>query len=262
MLALARLVVLCCVALFLSLPSLAQEEIRSFDVVIEVQKNGDIKVTETIDVNVEGRDIRRGIFRDLPAYFEDLDGKGRLPYRYTVLSVRKDGEREPYSRESNGNAVLIRIGDPDVYLDHRVHTYEIRYLVKNMVRYSESFDEVYWNATGTYWQFPILSASAEVVFPEDARVVDAAAYTGYRGSVGRDYDYSAESTTHTFRTNRALAAREGLTVSIAIEKGVIDPPSLSTFAGDLGHAPHWGQGRPGGVFVDKSRGFGDTARSL
>ena len=227
MLRLARLICLCWGVLILSAPSLGQEEIRSFDVVIDVQTNGDIKVTETIDVNVEGRDIRRGIFRDLPAYFEDSDGTGTLPFRYTVLSVRKDGEREPYVRERIGNAVRIQIGDPDVYLDYRVHSYEIRYLVKNMVRYSDNSDEVYWNATGTYWQFPILSASAEVVFPAGARVVDASAYTGYRGSVGRDYDYRANGSSHMFKTSRALAAREGLTVSVAIAKGVIDPPSLS-----------------------------------
>lgn len=227
MLGLARLIIFCCAALLVSGLAVGQEEIRNFDVVIDVQTNGDIKVTETIEVNVEGRDIRRGIFRDLPAYYEDSDGTGRLPYRYTILSVRKDGEREPYSRETIGNAVRVQIGDPDVYLDYRVHSYEIRYLVKNMVRYSEGFDEIYWNATGTYWQFPILSASADVRFPDRAQVVDANAYTGYRGSAGRDYEYSANGTSHVFRTNRPLEPREGLTVSVAIAKGVIDPPSLS-----------------------------------
>ncbi len=222
---LVRLVIICCAALFVSGLALSQEEIRNFDVVIDVQKNGDINVTETIGVNVEGRDIRRGIFRDLPAFFEDSDGTGKLPYRYTILSVRKDGEREPYTRETIGNAVRVQIGDPDIFLDYRAHTYEIRYRVKNMVRYSESFDELYWNATGTYWQFPILSASAEVRFPEGAQLVEANGYTGYLGSTGRDYDYRANGTSHIFRTNRTLAPREGLTVSVAIEKGVIDPPS-------------------------------------
>ena len=227
MLGLARLIFLCCAALILSGLAVGQEEIRNFDVVIEVETNGDIRVTETIDVNVEGRDIRRGIFRDLPASFQDSDGTGTLPYRYTILSVRKDGEREPYSRETIGNAVRVQIGDPNVYLDYRVHSYEIRYLVKNMVRYSEGFDEVYWNATGTYWQFPILSASADVRFPDGAQMVDANAYTGYGGSAGRDYDYRGNGTSHVFRTNRPLSPREGLTVSVSIAKGVIDPPSLS-----------------------------------
>ena len=44
-----------------SASSQAQEEIRRFDVAIDVKRNGDIFVTETIAVNVEGREIRRGI---------------------------------------------------------------------------------------------------------------------------------------------------------------------------------------------------------
>ena len=101
------------VASWATASALADEEIRRFDVAIEVERDGDIVVTETIAVNVEGRDIRRGIFRELPAYYADTDGTGTLPYRYDVLSVRKDGAREPYERERNGNAVLIRIGDAE-----------------------------------------------------------------------------------------------------------------------------------------------------
>ena len=97
----------------------AQEEIRSFDVDILVETDGDIIVTETIRVNVEGRNIRRGIFRELPAYYGDEDRPGKLPYRYDILSITKDGAREPYARDTIGNALQIRIGDPDVYLDYR-----------------------------------------------------------------------------------------------------------------------------------------------
>jgi hypothetical protein len=58
----------------------AEEKINRFDVGIEVQKDGDIIVTETINVTVEGRDIRRGIFRDLPRYYaDDLNPGDKLP---------------------------------------------------------------------------------------------------------------------------------------------------------------------------------------
>ena len=88
----------------------AEEAIQRFDVTIEVERDGDIMITETIAINVEGVDIRRGIFRDLPAYYQDADGPGKLPYRYTVLGVRKDGESEPYRRERLDKEVKIRIG--------------------------------------------------------------------------------------------------------------------------------------------------------
>jgi hypothetical protein len=65
----------------------AEEKINRFDVGIEVQKDGDIIVTETINVTVEGRDIRRGIFRDLPRYYaDDVNPGDKLPYQYDMCA--------------------------------------------------------------------------------------------------------------------------------------------------------------------------------
>ncbi|MEL7284308.1 MAG: DUF2207 domain-containing protein [Pseudomonadota bacterium] len=211
-----------------SLPlSVAEEAILNFDVAIEVETDGDIVVTETIAVNVEGREIRRGIFRELFAYYADEDGTGRLPYRYDILSVRKDGKKEPYDRERNGNAFMIRIGDPDRYLDYRVHTYEIRYRVKNQIRYDDTFDELFWNVTGSYWLFPIESASVRVRFPDGARVIESNIYTGRQGVDGKNARYQRDGDDHLVTTTQPLGIREGLSVSLTIEKGLIDPPSLS-----------------------------------
>ncbi|MCR9077890.1 MAG: DUF2207 domain-containing protein [Hyphomonadaceae bacterium] len=225
MFGLFRLAVLIGLVLSITGLAMAEEEIRNYDVLIEVEEDGDLLITETLDVNVEGQEIRRGIFRDLPAYYLDEDETRRLPYRYKVLSVSKDGRREPYQRERIGNAVRVRIGNPDVWLDYRVHRYVIRYRVKNGVRYADGFDEVYWNAIGTSWLFPINEASIEVRFPDDAHLIEAFAYTGRAGAAGNNYTYQAEGASHVFRTNQRLAIREGVTVSLSIEKGAIDPPS-------------------------------------
>lgn len=222
-----RITLILFAALSIAASALAEEEIRRFDVLIEVERDGDIIVTETLDVNVEGRNINRGIFRDLPAYYGDEDRPGKLPFRYTFLSVQKDGEREPYERTSDGHAVRLIIGDPDVYLDYRVHRYEIRYRVKNMIQYRDTFDELYWNATGTYWAFPINTARVEVRLPDNAPVTEANAFTGGYGSTGRAYSYRNTGTAHVFETTAQLRAREGISVSLSIPKGVIDPPSAA-----------------------------------
>lgn len=213
-------------ALGLALSAFAQEEIRWFSVEIDVEQDGDIVVTETIAVNVEGREIRRGIFRDLPANYLDNETGGELPYRYDILSVQRDGEREPYSRETTFNAVQIRIGDPDIFLERREHVYELRYRVKNAIRHAETYDELYWNITGSYWQFPITSASARVTFPGGANAREVNVYTGGLGSTDRYADYQFSAGVHQFATTQPLQEREGLTVSLILEKGIIDPPSL------------------------------------
>jgi uncharacterized membrane protein YgcG len=205
----------------------AEEKINRFDVGIKVQKDGDIIVTETINVTVEGRDIRRGIFRDLPRYYaDDVKPGDKLPYQYDVRRVRRDGRKEPYTVEQEGNAYRIRIGDADVLLDYGDHTYVIEYEVKNQIRYFDDHDELYWNVTGSYWLFPIEAASARVTLPDGANILEATAYTGKRGETGRDYAYRQENGVQVFETTRPLDRREGLTIAISVPKETIAPPSV------------------------------------
>src|SRR5690349_22495 len=89
-------------ALAIAAPAFAKERIDNFDVLVDVQRNGDVIVTETIDLVAEGDQIRRGILRDLPRYYES-DGD-RLAFDYDVQSVERDGRREHYETEHEDNA--------------------------------------------------------------------------------------------------------------------------------------------------------------
>lgn len=57
----------------------AAERIAGYMVEITVEKDGDIDVVEHLSVVSEGRQIQRGIFRDLPRTY--LKGARTLPYR-------------------------------------------------------------------------------------------------------------------------------------------------------------------------------------
>ena len=210
-------------ALTLAMGAMAEERINRFDVDITVQTNGDIVVSETLAVTSEGYQIRRGILRNLPRYYDDEGAK--LPYDYKIMQVTRDGAREPYSTETDGNAVIVRIGSADVFLENGQHVYEISYRVKNQVRYFADHDEIYWNATGNYWDFPIDAATATITLPQGARVTAFDAYTGGRGTAGKDFAHQSSGDSHVFTTTRVLQSGEGLTVAVGVEKGLIDPPS-------------------------------------
>lgn len=220
-----RAALLALLALLFAAPASAREEINRYDVLIQVERDGDIIVSETIDVRAEGAQIQRGVFRDLPRYYES--GGVNLAYGYRVLAVERDGAREPYETGTEGNAFRIRIGDPNVYLTPGDHTYLIRYEVKNQVRYFHRYDEIYWNVTGNYWAFPIRSARATIELPPGAQVTAAHGYTGALGQSGSAYAYTQSGDRHVFETTRPLQPQEGLTVAIGFEKGLIDPPSAA-----------------------------------
>ncbi|MCA8887492.1 MAG: DUF2207 domain-containing protein [Parvularculaceae bacterium] len=211
-------------ALLFAAPALAVESITDFDVSVDVERDGDIRVTEEIRVQVEGREIRRGIFRDLPRLHRN-DGRN-IPYVYNVKSVMRDGRKEPFQIEKDGNAFRIRIGDAEQFLVYGQHQYKIVYEVKNQVRYFDGHDEIYWNATGNYWAFPIDAARVRIRLPGGAGAVQTASYVGAQGERGRAADYTFSDGAHGFSA-MTLARGEGLTVAVGFEKGVVDPPSAA-----------------------------------
>ncbi len=227
-----RVAAVLAVLLLLAVPAWAREEIRAFDSKVTMAANGTVDVTETITVNAEGDQIRHGIYRDIPTQLIN-DDKSRLRSTLEVVSVTRDGRPEPYSLEGLGSGFKrIRIGDADVYLDSGPHIYVIRYTMSRMGRFFADHDELDWNATGNYWVFPILSATATVTLPDGAQISGAIGYTGAPGS--REQAVAIESNggpTASFRATRELAPGEGLTVAVKFQKGILAEPTGLTAAG-------------------------------
>src|SRR3546814_18478463 len=98
---LARLLLTALVWSGIAFPSLAAEYIRSYHSEIEVAADGRLTITETITVNAEGRDIRRGVFRDFPLTMADEEGR-TVRVGFDVLSVTGDGPPEAWSTEVSG----------------------------------------------------------------------------------------------------------------------------------------------------------------
>src|SRR5690606_33648747 len=71
------LALLSALVLAIGAPVLAAEVIERFDAVVEVAADGDLTVSETIIVQAEGNQIRRGIYRDFPLQFQDAEGRLR-----------------------------------------------------------------------------------------------------------------------------------------------------------------------------------------
>ncbi len=207
-------------------PAAADERITNFSSAVTLDTAGTVDVTETIDIVAEGYQIRRGIYRDLPTILVN-DDRSRMRSELTVLYVTRDGRAEPFRIESIGNGYKrIRIGDPDVMLAYGPHRYTIRYTMTRMARYFADHDELYWNATGNFWVFPIEKSVATVTLPSGAVIQNLVGYTGRQGSDEQAVTITRQSETEAlFRTNRRLASGEGMSFAVSFPKGVVLPPS-------------------------------------
>ena len=205
--------------------ALAEERIEQFTSNALVNVDGSIDVTETISVNAESRQIRRGIFRDFPTTYTDRKGL-RVVVGFEVISVKRDRRDEPFAIEGLANGKRIRIGDADVFLDYGIHVYEIQYRTTRQLGFFEQYDEFFWNVTGNGWTFPIEATTAIVRLPPGARILQHEAYTGYQGENGRDFKvFSGTGNEYRAVATRNFAPGEGMTIAVAWQKGIVAEPS-------------------------------------
>jgi len=207
------------------------ERIEFFDSFIQVHSENRLTVTETIEVYAAGNEIKRGIYRDFPTRYQDRRGQTRQ-VGFEVLEVLRNDTPEPYHFKRRSNGIRLYIGHKNRRLPAGQHTYTIHFQTDRQIGFFKGFDELYWNATGNGWAFPIIQAQAIVELPPGADVIEFAAYTGPQGAQGRNFqvDYD-ELGNIRFSTKRPLKPAEGLTIAVAWPKGFVTEPALSDSIG-------------------------------
>jgi len=210
-----------------TLPLPAQERILVYDSQVEIRADGGLDVSERITVRAEGDRIRRGIYRDFPTRYRDRHGN-RVVVGFEMLEVLRDGKPEPWFTEGMSNGVRINTGNDDFLPVPAEYSYTMRYRTTRQLGFFDGHDELYWNAIGTGWDFPIERGEVLARLPQPVAVgqMEAEAYTGPQGAQGGDYtaDLPAPGTAR-WRLTRPLAPGEGFTVVLSFPKGIVAEPS-------------------------------------
>jgi uncharacterized membrane protein YgcG len=214
-------------------PAAAQERILRYDTEVEILRDGSIEVTENITVRAEGRNIRRGIYRDFPTRYRDGHGN-RVRVGFEVVEVRRNGAPEEWFTERQSNGIQINTGG-DAFLPVPAdYTFTLRYRTTRQLGFFGEHDELYWNAIGTGWAFPIEAGEVRVRLPEAVPMADMGVegYTGPQGVRGAAYEARVPAPgTAMFRLTQGLGPREGLTIVVTFPKGIVTEPSASQRAG-------------------------------
>ena len=209
-------------ALFLiAAPAHADERVLHYLSDVQIQKDSSLDVTETIDIRAENDRINHGIYRDFPTHYRGRNGSQvRVGFNFegaTLDGVPVPGKAEPY-----GNGVRIKVGDPDKLVAVGEHSYVLHYRTIRQIGRFRDYDELYWNATGNGWIFPIDVAEARIRLPAAAPLSRPSAYTGPQGSTESNAEIVDQKPGEIiFRTTQPLGPYEGLTVAVAFPKGVV-----------------------------------------
>lgn len=190
---------------------IAYERIDTFRVEIKVNADSTLDVIETVVYNTGGLQ-KRGIFRDIRLL--SYDGK-KLGIS-GISCVDSAGERHEIKKTFSGDNINIRIGSPDITFSGQ-KTYIIKYTISGSLGQFENYDEIYWNATGNYWPFPIEATHVTVRVPDGASIIQSAGYYGPAGAKNAMRKEEGGAFSHSER----LTPGEGATVAVGFSKGFV-----------------------------------------
>ena len=197
-------------------------EISTFHSDIVVQPGGSLEVTEVIAVRFTGS--WNGILRQIPVEYR-TDRGANYTLQIRVLSVQDPGGNDlRYEAERTGRNRVFRIYVPGA--NNATRSVVFRYSVANGLRFFEEHDELYWNVTGDESEHPILAASARVELPAGISGLRTTAFAGPAGSVEGDVLILEAGNSVEFRANQSLRFREGLTIVVGWNPGIVSRPSL------------------------------------
>ena len=206
---------LTCLLLLTGLYGSAQERFTSWHSEVEIRPDRSIEVTETIRVIAAGAQVQRGIYREL------VSPPGQ---EVRIRSARRDGERENYRIERDGDLLTLYLGSRDVLLKPGAYVYTIVYTARNQVVINDGVDELDLNVIGPGIALPIDTLTATVRYPGLLPPVQYRCYTGAAGSRENDCTMTApEAERLEVRSTGPSGNGRLLTVAVGFADGVFAP---------------------------------------
>ncbi|HSH74462.1 MAG TPA: DUF2207 domain-containing protein [Longimicrobiales bacterium] len=219
-------------ALTTPLAASAQRALRveDFAVTLLVREDGSMSVEESIRYRFTGS--WNGVVRDIPIVYRTPAGFEHRLEIDDIEVTNPEGSDYRYELSREGRNRRVKVWVPGAV--DATHTVDFRYRVRNPLLFfdgegdgfSSGYDELYWNVTGVDSDVPIDQASATVFLPDGVTGVEVRSYTGPYGSRSSHASTSEVASGYLIRTGLPLAPREGLTVDLAWDSGVVARPGI------------------------------------
>lgn len=211
-----------CAVLFFSSTVSAQNvqdfKIESFDANYYLDKDSEnastLKVEETIVAAFPNYDQNHGILRAIPMRYDGhtLSLKG-------VSVTDESGKSHKYTTSKENDNLILKIGDPDKYVQGRV-VYKINYNLKDVITFYDNHDEFFWDVNGDQWlqDFGTVSAKVHIAKSLGAALQERqVCYAGYYASTGQNCSITKIDNSGEYVINaKADDLRSGQTLSVVL----------------------------------------------
>ncbi|MDH5588821.1 MAG: DUF2207 domain-containing protein [Gemmatimonadota bacterium] len=197
-------------------------EIASFDATISVEEDGWIEVREEIQARFTGS--WNGIFRTIPVSYTTPQGFSYGLFLEDLRVMGPGGESLEYTTSRERHYLKLKIRVPGA--SDATREVVIAYRIPNALKFWDEYQELYWNVTGDEWEVPIRHASAMILLPPGLEGLRTASWTGGYGSTENGATVEETEEGFFFETRRSLNFREGFTLAVAWNPGVVSRPGV------------------------------------
>lgn len=140
-------------------------EIVNYNVVMDVDRNNRVDVTENIVVNIPGNNFN-GIYKSVPKWLKYYDSDGKdIKKKIVITNLRASGEKFVINETSD--SIGIKIGSARTTINSGLHTYQIMYRYNMGKDTNKDFDELVFNVFDNYDNTKIDNMSITINMPNN-----------------------------------------------------------------------------------------------
>lgn len=140
-------------------------EIENYNIVLDVDKDSRIDVTENITINIPNSLKINGIYKSIPLWQKYYDNDSEKKMKVEITNLRAIGEKI-YLNKTN-DSIGIKVGSERTTTDSGTHTYTIKYRYNMGKDLNKKIDELVFNVFDNYDNTSINKISITVNMPEN-----------------------------------------------------------------------------------------------
>ena len=208
------------------------EHIESYDVVMNVNQDSSVNVSETIKYNFD-HEMKPGFSRFLPLKYQDMDGANfeikisnisvadetGKPYQFKTTKIVSEDKTKADLEIAIGNSQQSALGSK---------TYVIKYRVRGAIEYFSDHDQFFWNITGNKWPVYIKYPSLKVNLPRkvDRDEIDKDCFIGlYSNTTNCINRVEKKKDPSIYYSYKGVVAGEGMALILRFPKGIVQKPT-------------------------------------
>lgn len=200
------------------------EIIQEFRSSVKVAPDGVIKVVENFTIDFRDYKQRNQVIRYIQTRYRRGGSIHDVKVKLTKVSMDENPETYTVARKT-GDEIQVHIGNKNEKLS-KIHKFQLEYEVYRAVNFFRGKPELYFNATGHQWPFPMRDIKCLVTLPRgvDPGSVSAWSLIGAPGYYTNKKE-DVQGNTIEFSAS-AIRSGKGLTIIVDLPPGSVILPSV------------------------------------